>query len=131
MRRFFARDDLVDQCYVFVAAAVGYLVHAECFNFVQTAVLKTVGDDPLHTAVHGVPLHAEAFGGLLPAQALRPCGQEVSEHIVLTVLASAHGTCSTLTPQRGQSTRRIVSERDTGMFKIGTNANNRGSAIRS
>ncbi len=50
-------------------------------------MFEAVGDDPLHTAAHGVPLHAEAFGGFFPTQAFRPGGQEVPEHIALAVLA--------------------------------------------
>ena len=63
------------------------LVHAERFDPVQIAVPEPVGDDPLHAPADRIPLHAEAFGVLFPAQALRPRGQEVPEHVALAVLA--------------------------------------------
>ena len=100
--------DLVDEGQVALPAAAGEFVDADGLDVGEVAVGESPVDGGPDGAIDGVPGGGEGVGDLLPGEALGPAGGGPGAGVGEAVLAGGPGTASILTPQRGQSTRRMA-----------------------
>ena len=104
--------DLVDEGQVALPAAAGEFVDADGLDVGEVAVGESPVDGCPDAAVDGVRTVAQEVGKAsatsCPEEALGPTGEEPGAGAGEAVLAGGRGAALTLTPQRGQSTRRMA-----------------------
>jgi hypothetical protein len=100
--------DLVDEREELAPALPVDFVDADRANTGEIHVIPAPRHRHRDRPEHLIPAGAKDAGDLLPTEALGPRREKPQYVVVSWCFPSAHGTCSTRTPHRAQSTRRIA-----------------------